>query len=243
MKKLTIRIIDIIDTMMNTAVPPLLADSPIFNINPFITMLKNDCLMYEFDYYTNEIQLDEINACNYLISLWNDFIAFNQNEITRIETALTSTYDVLENYNLTEKSINVENLTDIENKSTIAGSISNSNSGNSDNNFTETYTSPFNNSEQLLKDKIKTGISTTNTTNYNNYENTNTETHKDLKTKSFDDLSFTGNNITENVLTRKGNIGVQTSTDMISKEIELRQKQYIQKIFNTFKNKYLFMVL
>lgn len=244
MKKITVKIDDVIEKFFTTATPPLIPDESIFNFNPFFSFLRSDCLGYEIDLCMFNDEYTTIDICNEIIKTWNEYIQFNRNEITRFENALTANYNILDNYSMLETTLNAETLSNIDNKNTITGKIENNTTGDKNNNFNEIQTSPYNNEDLRIKDKTFFNVDTTTTTEYKNgYENKTSTEYKTTTTKTIDDIEITGNNVTENVVKRVGNIGVQTSTDMIEKELILRGRQYAKKIFNTWKNMYLYLMV
>lgn len=88
-------------------------------------------------------------------------------------------------------------------------------------------------------DSVNDGVQTDKAISKTSYENANTET-TNTKNNSLS-ISFpdgkTGNNFNEtekNVARRFGNIGVQTTADIIEKEIDLRRKSIIKDYIERF---------
>ena len=133
------------------------------------------------------------------------------NEYTTKVSMLLMDYNPIENYNSTEtETTTSENATTTgnENTTTTTTNLSSENSG-----VTTNKVSPYD-SENFNND--------------NNTTTTNTTTDNATDTTTINDSgNMTSNGTTSRTLTRKGNIGVTTTQQMIESEYELRAKNLV----------------
>ena len=159
-----------------------------------------------------------------LKSLWKHYIATTGAQLKREYDALTAMYDPLTNYDMEEIGLDGKRL-----------------DGNS-----KTWTPSGSTTTQV--DKKKYGLesvsgnmsdSDTTTTSYNLRSDTDAETPSNTVSGDYDGVTKTGyHEANEHYFKRSGNIGVQTASDMIKKEIEIRQVNMLHDYIAIFINTY-----
>lgn len=159
---------------------------------------------------------EEIDG-GYIFADWSDFIARNGENLVRMLAALYSTYNPISNYDMIEKSVDGETLDEIE--TTPSGKT-----------ITKSYAAGLNSSG----DGALTGK---NETTFENAKSTTTP--KNTKSVTLDSETLANvHKATQHILTRSGNIGVTTSAQMITQEIELRVVDLIDDFVKRFFDKY-----
>lgn len=172
---------------------------------------------------------------------------------SQVEYDLLNNYDLKENFSKNTQNTsmnnfsnnNIENVTE-NNEYKANGKNSNSSTGSNENNSTNSDLTKFsdtpqssvslndgyltnvtdkteNNSDSSNFSNSETGSNENNSTNKNTKENINNTTGKNLNEGSQDE-NYT--------LTRKGNIGVMTATDMLEKHINYQKR--VTNIINKF---------
>lgn len=158
------------------------------------------------------------------------FLKAHYFEFDRIYKAINATYNPIDNYSMTEETNTTRNSEETIKDITHTGERINERVENG------TLTVESENSESVidtdnlkLSDKVKTvttpeNYGSTNTESYNNYKITESITHDNPETVT-------------TTLTRKGNIGVTTSQQMIQSTFELEKyNTFIQYIVFKFIN-------
>lgn len=159
---------------------------------------------------------EEIDG-GYIFADWSDFIARNGENLVRMLAALYSTYNPISNYDMIEKSVDGETLDEIE--TTPSGKT-----------ITKSYAAGLNSSG----DGALTGK---NETSFENAKSTTSP--KNTKSVTLDSETLANvHKATQHILTRSGNIGVTTSAQMITQEIELRVVDLIDDFVKRFFDKY-----
>lgn len=171
----------------------------------------------------------------------------------QIEYDILNNYDLKENYTKSTQSTstsdnsinNIENVTEntsykenIKNSNTSTGNNTNSSTVTDLTKFSDTPQSSVSLNDGYLTNVTDKNNTTSDTGNFSNSESgtneassTNTNTKENIN-------NTTGKNLNEGsqeetyTLTRKGNIGVMTSTDMLEKHIEYQKK--VTNIINMF---------
>lgn len=210
-----------------------------FNFEDIIdgTIFKNELLLnygcWSF------LHNDEVTPKDALQGLYNQFINVYGNDIERIYDALQEDYEVLDNYNgSTITTIGTKTTTNVygEQKSIFGHGATSTTMGGG----TDTIENKKANSESTLTSDSylndekteQTNASRTNSTIAYDDDNTINE-HTDTSTDS-------GNTVTE---VKHGNLGVTTSQQMLTSEIELRKKTNFYRILieDMFLHNYLFI--
>lgn len=159
---------------------------------------------------------EEIDG-GYIFADWSDFIARNGENLVRMLAALYSDYNPINNYDMIEKSVDGETLDEIE--TTPSGKT-----------ITKSYAAGLNSSG----DGALTGK---NETSFENAKSTTSP--KNTKSVTLDSETLANvHKATQHILTRSGNIGVTTSAQMITQEIELRVVDLIDDFVKRFFDKY-----
>lgn len=153
----------------------------------------------------------------YIFAEWENFCARNADNLKRMIDALFSTYNPISNYDMIEKSVDGETLDEIE--TTPSGKT-----------ITKSYAAGLNSSG----DGALTGK---NETSFENAKSTTSP--KNTKSVTLDSETLANvHKATQHILTRSGNIGVTTSAQMITQEIELRVVDLIDDFVKRFFDKY-----
>lgn len=162
----------------------------------------------------------------FIFSEWNEFIARNGENLKRMIDALYAEYNPIENYNMREQG--ATGTKQDAHRTTPHGEIT-------------VETTPFATGINSTGDGAQTGKTTTTT----RYTNADSETEYDnTKTiKNNDDNEETGYHKGEqHYLKRSGNIGVTTSAQMITQELELRVVDLIADFVKRFFDQYCYFV-
>lgn len=164
-------------------------------------------------FYLRGVEIDG----GYIFAEWSYFISRNGENLVRMLAALFSTYNPISNYDMIEKSVDGETLDEIE--TTPSGKT-----------ITKSYAAGLNSSG----DGALTGK---NETTFENAKSTTTP--KNTKSVTLDSETLANvHKATQHILTRSGNIGVTTSAQMITQEIELRVVDLIDDFVKRFFDKY-----
>lgn len=201
-----------------------------------------DAFALDLDYYGNRSGLRYISKIIQKMLTENGLSTENRKNLCKIiynryglawnkqYNALLSEYAPLDNYNMieTEESNNTR-TPDLQNNQTITdtGSVSQNVTDNDRKSMTEVEVSAFNANNFTDSDKSTTTLSggTTSETSFNNRKNSKIS-------------SETGTEKTETnrKLTRKGNIGVTTSQQMLQSELDLRMFDFFEHVFECVDN-------
>lgn len=162
----------------------------------------------------------------YIFSEWQNWIARNGVNLKRMLDALYSEYDPISNYDMIEQGAD--------------GEKQDTHSVEPSGKVTVTNT-PYSTGVNSTGDGAQLGKSMTETT----YENSKSETtyHNTMTIKNNDDQPETGyHHATQHYLKRSGNIGVTTSAQMITQELELRVVDLLDDFVKRFFDKYCYYV-
>ena len=186
--------------------------SPIFSNVHFFEPLNISAIdlfnIFNMKYYSFIYISDDVIEISSIIS---NLSKVYENEYTAKVKVLLTDYNPIENYNSTEtETTTSENATTTGNENTTT-TTTNSTTENSG--VTTNKVSPYD-SENFSNDN------NTNSTNTSNVNGTDT-------TSITDTGNISSNGTTSRTLTRKGNIGVTTTQQMIESEYELRAKNLV----------------
>lgn len=215
-----------------------------YNSHEVLTKLINEYAEWSIVYNNIQSKYTYQEPYLYLLRLWVDFKADNKQNWQRIATAYNSMYNPIHNYDRTEtedydKTSGYTNTDSYDNytitskpaDTTVTHVI-----GNDSNGLTTTTQSTTYNDDTLV-DKLKNttqGSETTSTT----FDSDSTTTYAGTHTLT--------NNSNEKLNNRNlhvsGNIGVTTTQQMISAEIELRKVDMLEKILNDFAREHLVLL-
>jgi len=164
-------------------------------------------------FYLHGVEIDG----GYIFAEWSYFISRNGENLVRMIAALYSDYNPINNYDMIEKSVDGETLDEIE--TTPSGKT-----------ITKSYAAGLNSSG----DGALTGK---NETSFENAKSTTSP--KNTKSVTLDSETLANvHKATQHILTRSGNIGVTTSAQMITQEIELRVIDLIDDFVKRFFDMY-----
>lgn len=199
---------------------------------------------------------------NNFIFKWAAYNSYKLPDFLRAYNALYAEYNPLNNYDMTEKSIDLQNDGDVtrtrstddeHNKVTTTNGYDYSTDTTADStdkptvkNYTTTYDDAS--TGRLSSYSENSGKTTQHTTadaDDNVTEVTddmtvqNVETH-DTTTMTIDDTTYTADKINAHEMTRQGNIGVMSTVDLIKQELSLRTQSLIYDYIYSFIERYTF---
>ena len=211
------------------------------------------------EYSARYMICDSVN--NFLFK-WAAYCNYKLPDFLRAYNALYADYNPLNNYDMTEKSVDLQNDGDItrtrstddeHNKVTTTNGYDYSTDTTADStdkptvkNYTTTYDDAS--TGRLSSYSENTGKTTQHTTadaEDNVTEVTddmtvqNVETH-DTTTMTIDDTTYTADRINAHEMTRQGNIGVMSTVDLIKQELSLRAQSLIYDYVYSFIERYTF---
>lgn len=214
-----------------------------YNSHVVLTKMINEYAEWSFVYNNIQSRYTQQEPYLYLLGLWVDFKADNMQNWQRIATAYNSVYNPIHNYDRIEnenydKTSGYTNA-DSYDKYTVTSKPADSTVTHvigSDNNGLTTTTQSTTYNDDTLVDKLKNVTSGTETTS-TTYDTSNTTSYAGTHTLT--------NNSNEKLNNRNlhvsGNIGVTTTQQMISAEIELRKIDMLEKILSDFAREHLVM--
>lgn len=207
--------------------PPPVSD--IIDSNGDIILTANLLLNYLYHTYGNY----KTNAP--LSQLWFMYDAVHRADFLKAYTAWTATYNPLDNYNgsetniyLTNDGIEMETITHGKTTTTTANDITN-----------ETAVTTFDsNTYKPEGQSTQTGSST-------DAESGTTTTQRDRTGKALtvDGETYTADNVHAELKKRSGNLGVTTSQQMITSEIDMRLNPLVIMYIDTFISEYAYCIL
>ena len=172
----------------------------------------------------------------WLHSLWATYQATHHADFLKAYSAVTADYDPLENYNGTETNIHQrmdgEETTTITHGKTVTNDLGN--------NGVTTVNQVSSVDNTSLRDDTKS-IQKGETTSA---ESGTTETVKDTDVKSLTvgDTTYTADFVEAEQISKRGNLGIRSSQELIQQEIELRLKPLIMLYIDQFATTYLYYV-
>lgn len=189
------------------------------------------------------------STVNDFLDTWHSYLRTRAHDIDMMWTALHTQYDPLSNYDLHEHGANAAAagkqsvVTTPEGKTTVTAKVTG----------TETITlgrqgadssdyEPFDQTKTTSDANNDPRTTTTDTTYQTGTKSTTDTTYTNDQTATLDGQTVTGHELTEHVLTRKGNIGVTTSQQMLESELNLRQFQLLADIVSQFAKEHLTLV-
>lgn len=189
---------------------------------------------------------------NRLKSFINEAVYNNAPRYIALLEAFTLEYEPAENYNMIERSVDGHKVADNKSETTPSGTITNTNvqSGSvsketivSTNQFNNNA-STFVNDSKVVETTTPTLATDTQTTSYTNAKTTvESSNDRDMsETIAIDggSESITGQSeTTKHILTRRGNIGITTTQQMLESEIELKRFELISDLFKDINEKLL----
>lgn len=177
----------------------------------------------------------------YLKAWW----ILNIDNLNRMYDALTKSYDPLTNYDMQEHEGEARDRNDIINTEEHEGDITNKSQPRITENYESTNLDPNDTNRKFDNASWTKGIKddASGTISNDPIEDITTDERKITTTNGFgedatlketgaiidgdDDSTLSGNDISERLLTRKGNVGVTSSQELLNAELELRVKSFI----------------
>lgn len=200
------------------------------------------------------------NSTDDIFFKWTNYNAYKKADFLRAYSALMAEYNPLNNYDMTEKSVDLANHgeTDRINSNNIDAVTTNVYDYTSDTQADSTdkptvkhYTTTYENDAagRLASYEENTGKTSQHTIAADadkNKAHTHTDTATMLSEQHFettmtiDDTTYTADNIAAHELSRSGNIGVTSSMQLIQSEIDLRRQSLIYDYVYDFISRYTF---
>lgn len=217
-----------IDEQIDEYISPLPV-SDIIDSNGDIILTANLLLNYLYHTYGNY----KTNAP--LSQLWFMYDAIHRADFLKAYAAWTATYNPLDNYNGSETNVyltndgnEIETITHGKTTTTTANDITN-----------ETAVTTFdNNTYKPEGQNTQSGSSTDS-------ESGTTTTNRDrtAKTLTVDNTPYTADNVHAEIKKRSGNLGVTTSQQMITSEVDMRLNPLVIMYIDTFISEYAYCIL
>lgn len=165
----------------------------------------------------------------FFLNLWTAYTNETTPQLYRQLQAMSAEYNPINNYDMTERAADARKIGKTTDTVTPSGGTE-----------TETENKVFGlNSGATGED------SDTHKTTVKPLQGTKTETEHTAtndQTATVDNDTVTGNDVTEHILTRSGNIGVTTSAQMVTQEYELRKISILKDYVRMFAARYLFSI-
>lgn len=202
------------------------------------------------------------NDMNTLLFKWITYNSYKLQDLQRAYKAMYAHYDPLNNYDMTEKSVDLRNNGDIDRTRTTDAehnTVTTSNqydytrtseADSSNTPTTKTYTTTYDNASGgrlagytettgKTSERTQADAENNNTTVSDDLHITNTESHKTTEL-TIDGTTYTADSISAHELTRSGNVGVTTSQQMIQSTIDLYRQSLIYDYVYDFIRRYTF---
>lgn len=171
---------------------------------------------------------------SYLHTLWGLYNSMHSADFIRAYNAWVAEYNPLENYNGNE--VNVFLTNDGQETTEITHGKTTTITANDVQN--DTYVTTDDSTTPRLENRNK---QTGNTTDAES-GTTTTTVDRETKNLTIDGTTYTADNVHGEIKNRHGNLGVTTSQQMITSEIDMRMNPLIQLYIDTFVNDYAYYV-
>lgn len=212
------------------------------------------------EYSARYMICDSVN--NFLFK-WAAYNNYKLPDFLRAYKALYAEYNPLNNYDMTEKSVDMENDGEItrtrytdDNKNSVTTKnvydySVDTTADNNDKPTVKNYTTTYDDATQgRLASYSENSGKTTQHTVASDANKNKTEVVDDLKvynkeehdttTLTIDDTTYTADKINAHEMTRQGNIGVMSTVDLIKQELSLRSQSLIYDYVYSFIERYTF---
>lgn len=215
--------------------------------------LMGNCWASQYeDYYLykaidpdNKFQTDNlVNTCAAKIKF---VLAMNHTKYIAMLRSVAIDYNPINNYDMVENYIGSTKDSDIT--TTTTGNVTDTNNYNNFTTQVENFTYPYDSNGvqgNATKDtsSLTTPSGTTTTTKDYGAGLQVKETHDINQTtnQKIDDVELKGNHTDDHVLTRKGNIGVTTTQQLLESEIALKSRNIVDEFFNDINEQILLSV-
>lgn len=209
-------------------------------------LYSSDVVYYEmWRYWTYSLICPpRYGEITYFVNCWTEFVKLYGNDLERAYAALYADYDPISNYDMTETGSDGEQLDDRTDTTTPSGktTVVTETQGKLANEQ-KTYVAGYDSTDAngAFSDRVvsETGPAAGNTYKVQadtSYTNAKTETgHTADNTLTSLILPASGyNRLSDHHLSRRGNIGVTTSQQMIQSEIDLRKTELLASFVHRF---------
>ena len=207
-------------------------------------------------WYRNELvatdELHEQGISSEFIAYIIDWWIARVPDFNKVYNAMVAKYDPLSNYDMIEHEGEARDRNNIINSEEHEGDITNKTQPRATENYESTNLDPDANDRKFDSSSWTKGIGTDGKINNSAIEDTTEDGRTITTTNGFDSEAqaketgaiveddntskLSGNDISERLLTRKGNIGVTTSQDMLQAELELRKQSFVKYFGECFEH-------
>lgn len=195
------------------------------------TVLQNVDVLYYLQYMYGEYK-----TVHDLSLLWFNYQMLHKPDFEKAYNAWTTEYAPLDNYNGTETYIHQrmdgEQTETIEHGKTVTNAIQ------GDGLHSKTSVSTFDSENQ----RDDTETISTGTTKSTDGGTTTTTTDTNTKSLTVDGTTYTADYVESETRKRHGNLGVTTSQQMITSEVEMRLNPLVKLYIDTFVSEYAYYV-
>ena len=192
---------------------------------------------YRYVTFTYACRMDQ--SINDFKDTWSSYLTTRKHDIRMMYDALHASYDPISNYDMIERSADARSYG--KETDTVTPSGSTTESSTTTGTETTTYkrqgadsTSYADYDQTTVSSSAADPRTTATTTTYNQAKSETTKEHTHDKSATVDNVTLTGADVNDHILTRKGNIGVTTTQQMIDSELKLRQFQLLANIISGF---------
>ena len=225
-----------------------------------VTLYSGSTVFYMLREYSARYMICD-SVDNFLFK-WSAYNGYKLPDFIRAYNALYAEYNPLNNYDMTEKSVDMQNDGDItrtrstdaqHNKVTTTNGYdysTDTTADSTDKPTVENYTTTYDDAStgRLASYSVNKGKTTQHTTadaadNVTEVTDdmtvSNVETHS-ITQMTLDDTTYTADKINSHEMTRQGNIGVMSTVDLIKQELSLRSQSLIYDYVYAFIERYTF---
>ena len=225
------------------------------------TLYSGSTIFYMLREYSARYMI--CDSVEHFLFKWSSYNGYKLPDFIRAYNAVYAEYNPLNNYDMTEKSVDMENDGEItrtrytdDNKNSVTTKnvydySVDTTADSSDKPTVKNYTTTYDDATEgrLSSYSENTGKTTQHTTASDANKNKseviddmkvyNTEEHE-TTTMTLDDTTYTADKINAHEMTRQGNIGVMSTVDLIKQEMSLRAQSLLYDYIYSFIEKYTF---
>lgn len=202
--------------------------------------------LYRYVTFSFVCRMDQ--TINDFIDCWNSYNRLRLPDLRRIYDAMRQTYDPLSNYDMIEHGADGRKRGKETSKTTPHGTTTETSTTTGKETTTynrqgadSTSFQPYDQSVSESKSNDDPRTTTTSTTYANGTYSETEHTATNDQTATVDGVTVSGVDTNEHVMTRKGNIGITTSQQMLQAEVAVRQYQMLADYIGTFIKEYCFL--
>lgn len=202
--------------------------------------------LYRYVTFTYVCRMEQ--SVNDWLDCWRHYNRMRLPDLRRIYDAMHTDYDPLSNYDMIEHGADGRKRGKETSKTTPHGTTTETSTTTGKETTTynrqgadSTSFQPYDQSVSESKSSDNPRTTTTNTTYANGTYSETEHTATNDQTATVDGVTVSGVDTNEHVMTRKGNIGVTTSQQMLQAEVSVRQYQMLADYIGTFIKEFCFL--